>query len=197
MKPTQLTSDIQARLGIKAVLIYGFAGSIACNVLLAAAFAAKDNTHRQTIVPPVITKTFWVEDDAVSPEYLEQMGTYVLQLALNNTPSSAEYNARQLLKYVAPASYGALEKTLLAGARDMKENAATTVWSPSTATPYPEKNAVAFAGVRTTWIGEKRTSQEPKTYLIRFAYSGGRLFVRELSEVNQKDPLKEVANETK
>jgi len=197
MKPTQLTSDIQARLGIKAVLIYGFAASLTCNVLLAAAFAAKSDTHRTTIVPPNITKSFWVEDNAVSPEYLEQMGSYVLNLALTNTPSSAEYNARQLLKVVAPASYGTLERTLLAGAREMKENSATTVWSPSTATPHVDKNAIVYSGVRTTWIGDKRTSQEQKTYLVRFSYSGGKILLRELVEVSPKDPLKETADDTK
>lgn len=197
MKPSQLTSDIQARLGIKAVLIYGFAGSIACNVILAAAFAAKSDTHRTTIVPPVVNKSFWVEDNQVSPEYLEQMGSYVLNLALSNTPASAEFNARQLLKLVAPASYGTLERTLLAGAREMKENTASTVWTPATATPYPEKNAITFTGVRTTWIGDKRTSQEQKTYLVRFAYTGGKILLREVVEVSPKDPLKERADESK
>lgn len=197
MKPLHLTSDIQARLGIKAVLIFGFAASLTCNVLLAIAFAAKSDTHRTTIVPPNITKSFWVEDNAVSPEYLEQMGAYVLNLALNNTPVSAEFNARQLLKIVTPGSYGQLERTLLAGAREMKENAATTVWSPSTATPHTDRNAIVFAGVKTTWIGDKRTSQEQKSYLVRFTYSGGKILLREIAEINPKEPNKEGGDDGK
>jgi conjugal transfer pilus assembly protein TraE len=196
MNPLKLTSDIEARLGIKKVILLALAASLATNVLTAMALATKSDTHRQTIVPPEISKTFWVEDRNVSAEYLEQMGVFALQLALNNTPSSAEFNARQLLKYVAPASYGEIEKTLMANARELKDHSSSTVFAAMQTSVLPERNAISISGVYTTWIGDKRTSQVSKTYLLRFAYSGGRIYIRDMKEVDQKQPFKEIADET-
>jgi conjugal transfer pilus assembly protein TraE len=188
-------ADIEARLGLKRFVMMGFAVSLAANLLLAIAFVAKDNNHRQTIVPPVISQSFWIDDNSVSPEYLLQMGTYALQLALDNTPQNADYNIKALLKLVAPESYGEIEKTLLANAARLKGNNATTNFAVMSATPDQQRQAVVFNGALSTWIGEKRTSQDARAYLIRFRYSGGKTYIAELRETSVKEPFKDEAAE--
>ena len=49
------------------------------------------NRERIVIVPPVINQAFWVNSQTVSPEYLSQISSFLVQLRLNMTPSSAEY----------------------------------------------------------------------------------------------------------
>jgi conjugal transfer pilus assembly protein TraE len=152
--------------------------SLATNVLTAAALATKSNTHRQTLVPPEISKTFWVEDRNVSAEYLEQMALFALQLALNNTPSSAEFNARQLLKYVAPASYGEIEKTLLAGARAEGQQLVDDVRchaDPAIA----GRNAISVTGLQATWIGDKRVP-DPQDLPVAVHLFGRTLYIRDI-----------------
>jgi hypothetical protein len=56
------------------------------------------------------------------------------------------------------------------------------------------KRAVVFNGVLNTWIGDKRTSQTPKAYVVRFGYSGGKTHIVELRETSIKEPLKEPAD---
>ena len=47
-----------------------------------------------------------MESDRVSSEYLEQMGYFLMQLTLNVTPQSVDHQAKLLLQYAAPASFG-------------------------------------------------------------------------------------------
>jgi conjugal transfer pilus assembly protein TraE len=191
MKLQQLSDDIAFRTGIKRAFQLFLAGSLLTNLLLAVALTMADRTHRETMVPPEIKKGFWVEDSKVSGDYLEQMGLFLVQLALNNTPISAEYNARTLLKYVGPASYGEIEKLLLGNAKRLKEDNASTVFAPSQVTASDKENAVAFSGVFSTYISDKRVSQVQKDLLVKFGYSGGKVYILELRETDPKQPFKD------
>lgn len=191
MKLKQLSDDIAFRTGVKGIFQVLLIGSFTTNLFLAIALASADRTHRETMVPPDIKRTFWVEDSKVSAEYLEQMGNFIIQLALDNTPVNAEYNAKMLLKYAAPASYGELEKTLLINAKRLKDDNASTVFSPRAVTPNERENSIAFSGVLTTYIGDKRVSEVQKNYLVKLGYSSGRVYVLELRETDPKQPFKE------
>lgn len=192
MHPRQLAGDIEARFAIRRVVVYGFAASMVVNVVLAAKVLTTENAYRIEVkVPPSVSKSFWIEDRSLSSEYLETMGWYALQLAVNASPASAERQIRELLKFVAPASYGDVEKALLANAIRLKENNASTTFFPMEVTPNAADNSVAFRGVLSTWIADKRTSQVQKTFLVRFGYGGGRVFLREIREMNATEPLKE------
>lgn len=148
-----------------------------------------NKSSRETMVPPVIYKTFWVEDQKVSPEYLEQMGLFLMQLALNNTPVNAEYNAKQLLRYAAPASYGELEAALLGNAQRLKRDNASTFFSPRAVTVDGAKNAVSFNGVQTMFIADRRVSEKPANYTVRLGYNAGRVYVYDLRETDPKTPF--------
>jgi len=57
---------------------------------------------RTLVVPPSINKSFWVERDKVSSEYLEQMGSFIAWLVLDVTPASIDWKKDILLGYVEP-----------------------------------------------------------------------------------------------
>lgn len=192
MQAKNLAGDIEARFAIRKVILYGFAGSLVLNVLLAAKLLVTEYSYRIEVkVPPSISKSFWLDERSLSPEYIESMGWYVLQLAVNASPIGAERQVRELLKFVAPSSYGELEKTLLANAARLRENNASTTFFPTEISVNQADNSVAFRGLLSTWIGDKRTSQTSKAFVVRFGYAGGRVFLRELKESEARDPLKE------
>jgi type IV conjugative transfer system protein TraE len=185
------TADVESRLGLRRFVMFGFAVSMATNALLAMALVAKDNNHRQTIIPAVVTKEFWIDDYNVSPEYLEQMGYFALSYVLNNSPSNVDYNVSAVLKLVAPASYGEIEKMLRASASRLKANNATTGFHITSAQPDPSSKSVVFNGLQSTWIGDRRTSHAARAFLVRFAYAGGKTYITELRETSVKEPFKD------
>ena len=105
------------------------AASMGVNLLLAVSALRLAGHERVVLVPPTIHKSFWVEAERVSPEYLEQMGYFLLQLTLNVTPQSVDQQAKLLLQYAAPASYGELRTALAAAAERIKRDSAATVFS--------------------------------------------------------------------
>lgn len=184
----QFSKDLERRTGI------GIYAQIINVVLLlvviaqAIALAKADRTHRETLIPPTINKTFWVEDERVSPEYLQQMGQYLIQLALNRSPANAETQIKQLLQYVAPSSYGELEKQLLAEVSRQKEDRVSTIYYANNVSVSQDRQAVLFEGTLNTWIADKLIKQELKRYIIKFGYAG-KVYIQEIKEVtNEKDP---------
>ena len=116
MKLALMHQDLASVRRASALLLALLIGSMLINLILAA-FAFRLSSHQRVVVmPPSIHKTFWVEEERVSAEYLEQMGYFLMQLTLNVTPQSVDHQAKVLLKYAAPASFGELRTALLAAA---------------------------------------------------------------------------------
>jgi conjugal transfer pilus assembly protein TraE len=81
---------------------------------------------RTMVIPPEVKQSFWIDDDNVSKEYLDQMGVFFAQLMYNTTPANTEAQHNELLKYVSPELYSALDKELKLSQRTMKQlNVAT------------------------------------------------------------------------
>lgn len=188
MKISEFSKDLEHRAGIGR---YAQIMNVVLVIVVAAqalALASADRTHRETLVPPEITKTFWVEDKRVSSEYLEQMGVYLLHLAMNRSPANADIQIEALLKYVAPASYPELRRQLLADVTRQKEDKVTTAFYPRLVTVDEDRQAVLFEGELKTWIGEKHIKTDMNKYLIKFGYKG-RIYIEEFKDVTtEKDP---------
>ena len=129
MKLDWLRADIASARRASALLVLLLVGSMLANVTLAAFAMHMAGRERVVVVPPNISKTFWVESERVSAEYLEQMAYFLLQLTLNVTPQSIDHQSRVLLQYAAPASYGELRSVLATAAERVKRDGASTVFS--------------------------------------------------------------------
>ena len=108
MRIDKLTADIQARTGVSKVVQAMLGISMLTNLIGAAIFLAQDHTVRTVLTPPNITKAFWVDGKALGPEYLEQMGIWVVQQYASFTPTSIDQQNNLLLKYVHPSIHGDL-----------------------------------------------------------------------------------------
>lgn len=189
MKLAWMAEDIASARRATSFLVVLLVGSMLVNLILAL-FAVRLSGHeRIVVVPPGIHKTFWVESDRVSSEYLEQMGYFLMQLTLNVTPQSVDHQAKLLLQYAAPASFGELRTALLAAAERLKRDGASTVFSAQDLVVDERALKVGVRGQLTTFISDRRVSEVSKAYAIELQYAGGRMFLKAFRETNPNDPL--------
>jgi conjugal transfer pilus assembly protein TraE len=184
-----LQRDLGAARRVATLLLALLLASTAANVVLAALALHASGRERIVVVPPTINKTFWVEPERVSAEYLQQMGYFLMQLVLNVTPQSADHQSRVLLQYAAPAAFGELRNQLATSTERVKRDGAATVFSAQDISVDERNLKVGLRGQLTTYVSERRISEVMKGYLIEFQTTGGRLTVAAFRETNPNDPL--------
>ncbi len=141
-------------------------------------------SQRILLVPPQITREFWVERDRVAPEYLEQMGVFVATLVGNLSPGNAEFNVNMLIKhYLDPArKHPEAVRELLGQAAYIKKNNITQAFFPSSISVVDRGNMkVRVEGSNVVNIGTARVSGERVSYLIRFNARDYKLYVEEFA----------------
>lgn len=195
MKLEKFIADVQARGGVTKAFQLILLTSLLTNILLAGTFFSMDKSVRTILVPTEITKTFWVDGHNLSPEYLEQMGVWVIQQYATVTPSSVDYQTGQLMKYVHPSVHGELLKRFQLSAKNMKANNISKVFMPREVRVSQEGRAVALIGTLGTWIADKRINDEQKAFKVVFDYDGSKMFIKELKETNLKEPFDDSYNE--
>lgn len=144
--------------------------------------------NRVVVLPAEITKSFWLDADGVSPEYLEQMGLFALQLALNNSPETFEHNQRKLLQYVSPEQRGATEVFLTAQGRRMKSANASVHMLPEAVETRASTMQVSVRGNVRQFIGDKLTSMAEEV-LDR------KVYLQKLSSLVRNDAGSRLAND--
>lgn len=195
MNINQAAQELEFRTGVGRFVWVLLAISIAVNMILAVMAYTNKTTHRETIVPPSIQKSFWVDGEKVAPEYLEQMGKFLIDLALNNTPLNCETNRIALLKYVGSGSYGNINAQQAANCKIIQQSRLSNFFAASNVTVSEKERAVIFTGSMGRWLGEKRLPEKSAAYRIKMGYSGGRIYVEELVEVDLRnvDPFSPAA----
>ncbi len=184
MKIQHVAGEVEARTGIKKNFQMLLAASILCNLLIALVLVISGRTHRETIIPPQVDKTFWVEGDRASPEYLEMMSKFAIDLALTNTPRNCKYNAKLLLNFVGSGSFGEFQKQLNTNCDQIIDNGASTQYIMRDFNfAKGRDNEAVIGGVYTRWIAEKKVYEQPMSYFIKFGYSGGRMYIYELAQI--------------
>jgi conjugal transfer pilus assembly protein TraE len=189
MRLEWLRSDLAGARRASVLLAILLTVSMLATLLLAIHTLRQAGRERVVVVPPAIHKTFWVEAERVSPEYLEQMGYFLAQLTLNVTPQSVEHQSRLLLQYAAPASWGELRTAMAANAERIKRDGASTVFSPQDLQVDERTQRVGLRGLLTTFISDRRVSEVSKGYAIELQYAGGRIFLKTFRETTPNDPL--------
>lgn len=198
----KLAADLEAKAGLTKTFQAVLAVSLLTNALMAGAYATMDKTVRTVLLPPEVTKSFWVDGRSVSPEYLEQMGSWVIQNFANVTPASADYQKDAILRYVHPSVFGELSVRFQMGVNRLKAENISRYFFPREVRISQQMQSVALIGVQQTWIADKRAGDEMKAYVVSFHYDGAKVTIKELREGNVKDPfaapqeVKELADQT-
>lgn len=165
------------------------AGLVLALLANAAASFIVAGSERTILVPPEIHQSFWVSGHKVSAEYLQEMAYWYAGLALNVTPSVADYQKNIFLKYAAPSEFGRLQAEFGARTEFMRKNNASTQFSTQSVMLDEAAMKVALSGVLLTWVGDKKASEKQTTYVVGFRYLNGRLHVSELKETSDQDPF--------
>ncbi len=141
-------------------------------------------SQRILLVPPQITKAFWIERNRVAPEYMEQMGVFVATLVGNLSPTNAEFNVNMLIKHYLDPAHNNPEvvRELLGQAAYIKKNNMTQTFFPSSISVIdPDNMKVRVEGSNIINIGTNRASGEKVSYLIRFNARDYKLYVEEFA----------------
>lgn len=138
---------------------------------------------RTLVVPPSINKSFWVERDKASAEYLEQMGSFIAWLILDVSPSSIDWKRDMLLTYVSPDKFGALKSQQDLEADRLKQLNASTFFLPQQVVVDEPSQGVVVRGRLRTQVNGQDTTTESKAYLAKFQYAGGRVHLETFKEI--------------
>lgn len=165
-------------------------GGLALALLANAAVTFKLMDNEKTIiVPPEIHETFWVSGNSVSKEYLMEMAYWYSGVVMNITPQTGDYQKTMFLRHAVPSAYGQLEREMNTKLDFIRKSNASTQLAIHDMTADEKRMKVAIGGVVTTWMGDKRISERPTTYVIGFQKLNGRLHVAEFRETNAQDPF--------
>jgi conjugal transfer pilus assembly protein TraE len=189
MKLTLMQASLGAARRATAILLALLVGSIAANLVLAIFAVRASGQERIVVIPPTVHKTFWVAQDRVSAEYLEQMGYFLMQLILNVTPQSVDHQSRLLLQYASPSAFGELRTQLSTSAERLKRDSAATVFSAQDLSVDEQHLRVGIRGQLSTFVSDRRVSDVVKGYALEFQYSGGRITLKSFRETHPNDPL--------
>ncbi len=190
MRLAWMRQDLAGARRAATLLVLLLAGSVVANVILATLALRASGRERIVVLPPAVHRTFWVEPERVSREYLEQMGYFLAQLVLDVTPQSADYQTKVLLQYASPGATGALRATLAATAERLKRDGAATVFATQDLVVDEPTLRVALRGKLTTYISDRRVSEVPKAYALGFRVDAGRILLDTFTETSADDPLR-------
>lgn len=148
------------------------------NLILSGAVFYK--RERMILVPPRITKPFWVQGSSVSQEYLTEMGAYISKLFLDLSPSSISYNHGTLLTYATPEAYGQLKKQFMKEADEYTKLQLSTHFKPSEVTVNSETLEVTVKGTLNSYVAGKHIRESQETVVIRFSHGDAGIQISEI-----------------
>ena len=140
-------------------------------------------TEKVILVPPHITKSFWIRGDEVSKSYLEEMGVYMTKLLLDLSPSNLDHNHRVLLRYATPEAHGKLEKQFFEEAQEYKGLQLTTHFKPVSVTANPQKLEVEVKGTLTSFVASKEVKSTQEILCLKFTHRGNGLLLEKAARV--------------
>ncbi len=151
------------------------------------------NRERIVIVPPVVNQAFWVNSQTVSPEYLSQISAFLVQLRLNMTPSSAQYQRDMLLRYTDPTYYGELKNELVDEADHLTKTHTSLIFYPVEILVDIPHLTAQITGDFSATVSNLPLPVQRLSYRLSYRYSQGRLWLQSFQEI--KDPSQQTTQE--
>ena len=184
-----ISADLAARIGLRRWVLVTLATSLSINVILAMAILTKTDRVTTVLMPVTDTRpvaSFEVTETTVSPDYLSLVARDLLTMVTYNTPTNVDRHRAQLMKYVAPESFGAIEAELVREAQLIKAKHASLLFDVTGHAVNANDLTVDFAGLRRTLIGKEETAREAMTYRLAFRMKGGRLYLKSIETFNNR-----------
>ncbi|TDM05075.1 MAG: type IV conjugative transfer system protein TraE [Ideonella sp. MAG2] len=159
--------------------------------LLALSVALLTKSHTTVLEVPSRSRTITITGDRVDGAWLEEMGLYLSHLTLDATPASVGWQHEQILKYVHPELYGALQAELAVQAKRLVDANAATVFWPTQVAPDVKGQRVVVIGRLDTYVNNVKVasgSDVDQAYMASFQARGGRALLKQWQRVPMDDP---------
>jgi conjugal transfer pilus assembly protein TraE len=183
MKAETLVNTFNQTVGQRNRLLLALGVSGLMNVLLSLSLFSLIGKERVLVVPPVVSREFWVATDSVSDSYLEQMSEFFSSLVLNVTPSSFSTRSEQLLLHVDPSTYSIVKTQLVEQGIEVARRAMSTSFHPLSFKVDRNSLMVEVKGELKILIGNSPIETKIQAYQIQFSHRNGRIFIKEFKEV--------------
>lgn len=155
-----------------------------CSLLLSS-YMLLSKRERVVVMPASFNQTVWLDQHGVSATYLEQIAEYLAQGLLTKDAASASEKRDLVLHHTSPAFRKLLEKSLKEEEEKLKKEVASYVFFPVGRVVNPDKLEVKIGGNLKVYSGDRELSSKAKKYKLAFDYSGGRLLLREIKELEE------------
>lgn len=185
-----ISADLAARIGLRRWVLLTLATSLSLNLILAMTVLTKTDRITTVLMPVTDVRpaaTFEVTENAVSPDYLALVARDLLTMVTYNTPTNVDAHRAQLMRYVAPESFGAIEAELVREAQLIKAKHASLLFDVTGYSVNTTEMTVDFTGLRRTLIGKDETARVPMTYRLAFRMKGGRLYLKSIRTLDKKE----------
>lgn len=153
-------------------------------LLILAILLLAGKRERIVIVPSTFSEEIWLETNKVSASYIRQLGDYFVKLAMTVTPDTAESQYAFILRNVYPSFHGELKTEFVKKVEQIKKKSVSTVFNAREYAVDVRDLSVVVTGDFELSSGKQRLDVEEKSYKISFIYDNGRLYVKEIVEVN-------------
>jgi len=186
MHAAHLKSRLQKLIAQRNGYLMLAAGLLLLSLLLSLMVWRLIGRERVIITPPVVHRTFWVDHDEVSAEYLAEMTTFFAQLRLTVTPSSAPFQHATLLRYTDSAHYGELKNELVAEADHLTQSHISLAFYPVRVETDAKHLQARIEGDLYSTIGNAPATPIRIAYRVMYRYNEGRLLLQTFEEASNK-----------
>lgn len=164
-------------------LLLALVGALAIsNILLATLVFNK--REKVVLIPPQLENPFWVNNDEVSEEYLENMGHFMAMLLLDISPASFPFKHKVLLRHTTPEGYGPLKNQLLKDGDCYTSLQLSTHFKPSKILTHPKTLEAQVTGSLASFVGEKKIRETTETLNFTFTLREGLFLLEKVSGGN-------------
>jgi conjugal transfer pilus assembly protein TraE len=183
MKKTLQKSRLQHVIENRNGYLVLASGSIFLNILMIFYLFTLIGSERVIVLPPDVSKTFWVDGHHVSSEYLSEMGLFFAGLRLNATQGDASLQHDILLRYVHPSFYSQMKSQLIQEKERINGSHISMSFYPVNVQVDDKQWMVRIDGDLQSMIGQDPQPIQRVTYQMQFNYDSGRLLVKSFEEV--------------
>lgn len=136
----------------------------------------KVNNQKVVILPPKMSKPFWVAGNQISKAYLEQMGQFIAFYLFNIDANTAKISIDNILPFVEPRYYGETKKVLYEQVAYIEDNDISRAFYPSVV-KVDNKGELKVIGILKDLIGNKVVSNRQVELNIKYKIKQGRFWI--------------------
>ncbi|HDM76873.1 MAG TPA: hypothetical protein ENG51_10435 [Deltaproteobacteria bacterium] len=138
---------------------------------------------RILVVPAVVNRKFFVEGEKASPEYIELMAEYAVDLLKSFTPKTVKVRRHDFLKLVSPQFYHTIETKLMTEADEYITYDVSSFFIRQQTQIKDDK--VIIHGILKKFMGKKALPQKHMVCIVYFRIHQGRFEVTGYEEMDE------------